>query len=91
MKRLTHRPWLSPRLAYKAIGSSSCSLQLTLSPWSLTISSPYLFWKKQQKYRLESEQWCKPLRNSDNSPKHLWLTVNRVDLGLKDWVHGGAL
>jgi hypothetical protein len=92
MKPSTHHPWLyPPPLVYKAIGSSSCSLQLTPSPWSLTISLPYFFWPKQQKCRLEREQWCKASRNGDNSPKHLWPIVSRVDLGLKDRVLGGGL
>jgi hypothetical protein len=47
--------------------------------------------QKQQKYRLEREQWCKTSTNGDNSPKHLWPTMSRVFPGLKDWVLGGAL
>jgi hypothetical protein len=39
----------------------------------------------------EREQWCKALRNGDNSPKHLWPTVSTVDSGLKDQVLGGGL
>jgi hypothetical protein len=34
--------------------------------------------------KLEREQRCKTSRNSDNAPKHLRPTVNRVDPGLKD-------
>jgi hypothetical protein len=30
-------------------------------------------------------------RNGKNSPKHLWLTATRVDLGLKDRVLNGSL
>jgi hypothetical protein len=64
---------------------------IDLSPWSLTISSPYLLWQKQQKCRLEREQRCKTSRNCDNSPKQLWSTVIGVDSGLKDRVLGGTL
>jgi hypothetical protein len=86
-----HCPCLFPLLlVYKAIELMSCCLQLTPSPWSLTISSPYLFWQKQQKCRLQIEQQCKILRNSENSPKHLWPTMSRVDPGLKDRVLNGA-
>jgi hypothetical protein len=31
------------------------------------------------------------IKNDKNSPKHLWLTASRVDLGIKDRVLGGSL
>jgi hypothetical protein len=36
-------------------------------------------------------QNIKTSRNGENSPKHLWPTVSRVDPGLKDRVLDGAL
>jgi hypothetical protein len=81
--------------------SPSASVQghwvdLLLSPIDpLSMESQHFFTifilEKQQKCRLEREQWCKPSRNGENSPKHMWPTVSRVDLGSKDWVLDGAL
>jgi hypothetical protein len=31
------------------------------------------------------------IKNGKNPPKHLWLTVSKVDSGLKDQVLGGSL
>jgi hypothetical protein len=39
----------------------------------------------------EREQPCKTLRKGENSPKHLWTIVSRVDPGSKDRVLDGAL
>jgi hypothetical protein len=84
-------PPAPPPLVYKAIGLMSAFLQSTTSPWSLTISWPYLFWQKQHKWRFEREQQCKISRNGDNSSKHPWLARSRVDPGSKDHILGGVL
>jgi hypothetical protein len=47
IEALPHRPWLfPPPLVYKTIESIGSFLQLTSSPWRLTISWPYCAWKK---------------------------------------------
>jgi hypothetical protein len=71
-------------------------VEFLLSPNDLLFMESHYFFTifilaKQQKCRLEREQQCKTSTNGENSSKHPWLTVSRVDPGLKDRVLGGAL
>jgi hypothetical protein len=46
---------------------------------------------KTTEMQVEERTTMQNIKNGENSLKHLWLTVSRVEPGLKDRVLGGAL